>query len=195
MTDALQLAAIAYSADQGHAVDHLLATLAEDLIASGHRLAGAIQINHQRSGRRRCDMTLRDLCTGRLIRISEDRGPSACGCHLDHHALLEAAGLASIGLAQGADMLVVNKFSKREAEGSGFRGVIEEAVGQGVPVLTAVSTERLSVWKDFCGGLSPILAADPLAVRAWCTAAIAGTRGRTDAIHAQEPDTGRRCSR
>jgi hypothetical protein len=138
------------------------------------RLAGSVQVNAPRAGRARCDMTLRDLGTGRLIRISEERGPAAQGCRLDHGALEEAVGLAATSLEAGADLLIINKFSKREIEGRGFRALVERAVALGVPVLTAINAMNEAHWRNFSGDLSELLLSDIGIVRAWCSVVLSG---------------------
>jgi hypothetical protein len=66
---------------------------------------------------------------------------------------LQAASSAiSQSLAQGrAQLLVINKFGKVEAEGGGLRGVIGEAVERGIPVLIAVPSRNLPEWRAFAG--------------------------------------------
>ena len=51
-----------------------------------------------------------------VLRISQALGPSARGCRLDAAALEVAVGLVSTRLAEGADLLILNKFGKHEAK-------------------------------------------------------------------------------
>jgi nucleoside-triphosphatase THEP1 len=128
------LGAIVYGAEQA-AADAVLTSVARVLAGLGTRLAGAVQHNPSRPDRCRCDMVLEDLATGEIIAISEDRGPEARGCRLNPAALEQLVGAAAASLERGADLLIVNRFGKREAEGRGFRAIIETAVTSGVPVL------------------------------------------------------------
>lgn len=169
-----RLAAVLYMGGKGGAADAVLAEAVEVLAAEGWRLGGAVQLNRAVEDRCACDMTLKDLGTGRLVEISEDRGPLARGCRLNSVALEELTGLAAAALAEGVDLLVVNKFGKRETEGHGFRQAIETAVVLGVPVIALVSDGNLAGWEEFTGGLDERFDADVDAILAWCRATKAG---------------------
>ncbi|MFN4192073.1 MAG: DUF2478 domain-containing protein, partial [Tabrizicola sp.] len=111
---------LAYVTLQGRGrTDALIAAAAERLQAEGLRLAGTVQSNIERPDRRKCDMDLMILPDGPVIRISEDRGGLARGCTLDSGALEQSVAMVQQRLP-GADLLVVNKFGKREAEGKGL---------------------------------------------------------------------------
>ena len=62
-----------------------------------------------------------------------------------------AVGLVATGLSSGADLLIVNKFGKHEAEGRGFRDVIAEAVAMDIPVLVGINALNRSAFESFCG--------------------------------------------
>lgn len=162
------LGAVVYSAEQSAAADAVLTSVARVLAGAEYRLAGAVQHNPSRPDRCRCDMVLEDLATGELIAISEDRGPEARGCRLNPAALEQLVGAAAASLERGADLLIVNRFGKREAEGRGFRAVIETAVTSGVPILVAVSAANLDLWQAFTGGLDDRLQPDLASVIRWC---------------------------
>ena len=89
-----------------------------------------MQINIEKSGYHYCDMDVRVLPNGPMIRISQNLGRAARGCRLDAGALEAAVVMAERGIAAGADLLIVNKFGKQEAEGHGFRALIAEALAQ-----------------------------------------------------------------
>lgn len=111
---------IAYVSLQGRGrTDQLIAEVADRLTAEGLRLAGTVQSNHERPNRKKCDMDLRVLPDGPVVRISEDRGELASGCILDSGALEQTVHEVERRL-DGADILIVNKFGKREAEGKGL---------------------------------------------------------------------------
>ena len=129
--------------------------IAHQLRMRGWRLAGFIQVNALRGPGARCDMTLQELSSGRLLAISENRGREARGCMLDVAELERGATLAGAALAHRPDnlpdLLIVNKFGKTEAAGRGFRSVMVEAIACGVPVLTAVPAANLDAWQAFAG--------------------------------------------
>ena len=123
------------------ATDALIAAVVERAKAAGLKLAGVLQRDVQRPGRRRCDMDLIDLATGRIVRISEDRGNLARGCRMNMNALVEAAEMVEETIRTGApDLVILNKFAEAEEEGGGMRDAIAASVAAGVPVFMGVGT-------------------------------------------------------
>jgi len=153
--------------------NRLLAGLSARLIGQGLRVCGCIQIDSPRAGQARCDMDLRLLPDGVILRISENRGPGAGGCQLDPSALEMAVAEVTSRLAQGADLLILNKFGKQEAEGAGFRTLIGEAVAGGIPVLVGLNTAGAAAFAEYADGLAEALPADSDALDHWAQAAIA----------------------
>ncbi len=141
--------------ESGQAVDEVLARAAEELTRRGFRVAGLVQENRQRTGDCACrEMRLRDLASGRLTQISEDRGAQARGCHLDWQALTELAVKLERELSDETDVLIVNRFGRSESEGQGFRGAIEKALSLGVQVIVAYRDGYADPWEAFHGGLA-----------------------------------------
>lgn len=176
----MHVAAILYEADEGPQSDALLAGLAHRLKAQGVKLAGAVQSNVAVPNRSRCEIVLEDLSTGRTVNASEDRGPLASGCRLDAGALEDVVGLSAASLTPDTALVIVNKFSKRETEGAGFRPLIEHAVVLGVPVLVAVKRTHLPAWSAFVGSDPLLLPLDRSAVERWCEQAIARYRSEEE---------------
>lgn len=163
---------IAYVTLQGRGrTDELIASVAERLTAKGLRLAGTVQSNHDRPDRKKCDMDLRVLPDGPTVRISEDRGELARGCILDSGALEQTVFEVERRL-DGADILIVNKFGKRESEGKGLAPVIAEALHWDMPVLVGVNGLNLAAFLAFAGEEIEGLATCPDIVTDWCLAAI-----------------------
>ncbi len=156
------------------AVDALLEEMARAFEAQGARVAGFVQ-RETDTGADCCPTThLEDLATGERHLISQPLGNGSKGCRLDPRALAGLCGLLDAALARGADILVLNRFGKGEAEGHGFRVAIERALLDGVPVLTAVQDAYLPAWRDFAGELGTTLAPAAAEVEAWGRAALAG---------------------
>ncbi len=153
------------------ATDDLLVRVAERARSAGLRLAGALQHDEPRPGRRRCDMFLRDLASGRRTRISWDGGDLAQGCRLDPGALTEAAELIERAIRSAApDLVILNKFGKAEAEeGGGVRDAIAAALEADIPVLIGVAAAYAPALRDFAGDLCAI-ATDEAAVLRWLAA-------------------------
>ena len=127
---------LAYTMAPGRGgTDLILFKLVPQLVSRGLRCCGTVQINSERADTGPCDMDVQVLPEGPVLRISQDLGRSSRGCRLDPAALETAVGLVSAELSIGADVLIVNKFGKHEAEGRGFRGVIAEALSMGIPVI------------------------------------------------------------
>lgn len=154
------------SSERGE-TNRLLAGLAATLEAEGARLCGTVQINTERESDGRCDMDVRVLPQGRTIRISQDLGKGARGCRLNPEALETAVGDVMSALSHGADLLIVNKFGKHEADGQGFREAIGEAIAQEIPVLVGVNGLNVEDFKAFGEGLAEEVAPTPAALLDW----------------------------
>lgn len=149
--------------------DLFLADIAGALAARGLVLAGCVQTNIARADRNRCDMDLRVLPDGPVLRISEDRGAGARGCLLDTDALEQTVTAVTARL-KGADLLIVNKFGKLEAEGRGLVPVIASALEAGIPVLVGVNTLNRDAFDQFADGLAQPLPGERGVVLDWCLA-------------------------
>lgn len=166
---------IAYTSAPGKGdMDLLLHGLAKRLEARGLRVCGAVQINTD-CGDGLCDMDLTILPDGPELRISQSLGRGARGCRLDPDALERAVGLVSAGLGKGADLLIVNKFGKREGEGGGFRNVIADALGAGIPVIVGLNRLNHEAFFTFTDGLAVEVAPEGEALEAWAVAAATET--------------------
>ncbi|MCA0270933.1 MAG: DUF2478 domain-containing protein [Proteobacteria bacterium] len=161
---------LAYTMAPGRGdTDLILQRLASELAARGLRCCGTVQINSERAESGPCDMDVRVLPDGPVLRISQDLGVSARGCRLDPTALETAVGLVAASLEPGADVLIVNKFGKHEAEGRGFRTVIAEALALGVPVIVGVNALNLPAFEEFSGEMAIRLPPEARALEAWVT--------------------------
>ncbi len=164
---------LAYVTLQGRGrTDELIASVADQLTKDGLRLAGTVQSNIERPDRKKCDMDLIILPDGPVVRISEDRGDLARGCMLDTGAL-EQTVVAVQQRLSGAQVLIVNKFGKRESEGKGLVPIIAEALELGLPVLIGVNGLNLAAFLVFAGETAHALQADVSTVTEWCKSAAA----------------------
>ncbi|MEM8552818.1 MAG: DUF2478 domain-containing protein [Pseudomonadota bacterium] len=153
--------------------DLLLSSFADKLIARGVRVCGAVQENVERADRTRCDMVVTALPSGRSFLISQDRGPHARGCRLDADGLEAAVVDVAAGLRGGADILIINKFGKHEAEGRGFCQVIGDALAAHVPVLVGVNALNRDAFFRFADGLAQTLEPNETALAAWAETVLA----------------------
>lgn len=168
----MKLATIAYDAGEGELADALLRDLAHRLRDRGLKLAGAVQWNAPQPGGSRCDMELEDLATGRRFSTAVDKAPGAPSCRLDASALEDVAGFVASSISPALDLVIVNRFGKQEIAGNGFRAVIEAAVVNELPVLTAVNRTYSGDWAAFAGAECAQLDADPSALETWCRAVL-----------------------
>lgn len=151
--------------------DLLLAGVADALLAEGVRLCGTVQFNTACEGDGPCDMDVRVLPEGPVIRISQSLGPEARGCRLDPGALETAIAACEAGL-DTADLLIVNKFGKQEALGRGFRTLIAEAMSRDIPVLVGLNGLNREAFDTFTGGAAEPVEPQHDAVLEWLRGAM-----------------------
>lgn len=181
------IAAVVYG--DGVYPDRAMASAIAPLEDLGVPLAGALQVPAEHvEGRHPCDMLLKDLASGEVSAIAEERGRHAAGCRLDVGMLTEIGEDVVCSLHDGEPkLLVVNKFGKIEAAGGGLRGAIAEAVEFGVPVLVGVPARNLDSWRAFAGALALELPVEPRAIAEWLASHGLGPAERDRADTAAEP--------
>ena len=163
---------IAYTMEPSRGgTDLFLAAVATELAASGFSVCGTVQINSDRADCAGCDMDVRVLPDGPTIRISQSLGKESKGCRLDPSALELAVGHTKASLANGADVLIINKFGKHEAQGRGFREVIAEALSQNIPVIVGLNQLNEQAFKDFTSEVAVSLPPDIERAMSWVKAA------------------------
>lgn len=140
--------------EDGPAFGRLSQRIARLLQVQGLACAGFVQHDEECPGRSRCDMILENLETGVRVQISEDRGAEARGCRLDPNALVAAVEGARRALGAHVDVLLLSKFGKTEAEGSGFRPLIAQALELGVPIVVGVPKRNIENWRHFAEDLA-----------------------------------------
>lgn len=93
-------------------IDRMIAAIAKGLEAVDLRLAGTARTKIAQVTNHHCDMDLRLLPAGPVLRLNEDHSPQTRGCHLDTGAL-EQISAPLLAHLDGADRLVINKFGRR----------------------------------------------------------------------------------
>ena len=150
--------------------DLLIQGVATRLRDAGTNVVGAVQVNLDIEPETKCHMDLHILSGDSVVRISQNLGALSRGCRLDPDGLERAVGLVAAGLQDGAQILIVNKFGKQEADGRGFRPLIGEAISAGIPVLTAVGQGNLAAFLDYAQDLAHPVPADADALFDWAMA-------------------------
>lgn len=165
------IAALVY--DEGQDPDAILRAFAADLKAHGHRAVGMVQAGQC------ADSSLSALLlhTGEILPLSQDFDPAARGCRLDIARLQHAGQRIAEALEQGADVVIINRFGKRERDGKGLGYLIDRAFESNLPVVIAVSRERFAEWDKFAEGMKVNLVNDRPTLDAWWHAASLRCRG------------------
>jgi nucleoside-triphosphatase THEP1 len=155
------LAALVY--DEHQDPDAALRDFATELSAQGFRVVGMVQAGQCADS----SLSVVLLHSGETLLLAQDFDPAASGCRLDVGRLQNAGARIADVLQAGADLLIVNRFGKRERDGRGLGYLIERALEADIPVVIAVSNHRFSDWIKFAGGMSVKLACDRQALEAW----------------------------
>lgn len=155
------LAALVYEDDQDP--DGVLSDFANDLNARGFRAVGMVQTGQCADS----SLSAVLLHSGETLLLAQDFDPAAAGCRLDLNRLQNAGARIATALEAGADLLIVNRFGKRERDGKGLADLIYRALDAKITVLIAVSRQRLADWTKFSGGMSANLRCDRDALDSW----------------------------
>lgn len=149
--------------------DRLLSTLVDQLQGQGRHLAGVVKDqSHQSQFANGCDMKVRVLPDGPVIRITQDLGAGSDACRLDPSAIVEAVSEVERRPLEGVELFILNKFGPEEAAGHGFCSVIGAAIEQGIPVLVGIGPANSAAFDRFAGGLATPLADEADALASWC---------------------------
>jgi nucleoside-triphosphatase THEP1 len=155
------LAALIYEDQQDP--DAVLRDFADDLSACGFRAVGMVQAGQCADS----SLSAVLLPSGEKVLLAQDFDPAARGCRLDLSRLNDAGMRVAEALEAGADLLIVNRFGKRERDGKGLAFLIERALDADIPVVIAVSAKSFPDWIKFAGGMTVKLACDRHALDAW----------------------------
>ncbi|KFE36268.1 DUF2478 domain-containing protein [Thioclava atlantica] len=150
--------------------DLLLSRFAQEAMEAGLRVRGTVQINTERAKNHACDMDIKVLPDGPVLLISQALGSGSRGCRLNPEALETAVEAVARTLDDGADLLIINKFGKMEAEGRGFREVIAHAIAREIPVLVGLNGLNQDAFAEFTGGAVEPLSPEIGALHRWISA-------------------------
>ena len=155
------LAALVYGNDQDP--DAILRDFATELKTQGARVVGLVQAGQC------ADSSLSAVLVhnGETILLAQDFDPAASGCRLDLARLQNAGDRVAEALEAGADLLIVNRFGKRERDGKGLLHLMLRALDADTPVVIAVSSEHFADWIKFAGGMCVKLTCDRDALDHW----------------------------
>ena len=96
--------------------DKILREFAAELNASGRRAVGMVQTGQC------ADASLSAVLvhTGEVLALAQQTTSPASGCKLDLGRLQDAAARVAGAMEAGADLVIVNRFGKRERDGKGL---------------------------------------------------------------------------
>jgi Protein of unknown function (DUF2478) len=163
--DALcDLAAVVYGADDDP--DRLISGFAADLRRSGCRPVGVVQFGRScRSHDPGLGVTL--LPDGEVVGLALDDEPASGGCRLNRDRLAGLSMRLAAAIDDGADLVIINRFGRSEAEGRGLIDLIPQALDADIPVLIAVPEPRFAAWIMFSEGMNVRLACQRDALDGW----------------------------
>ena len=181
------IAAMVYDADQDP--DAVLREFAADLNAHGHRAVGMVQAGQCADS----SLSAVFLHNGETLLLARDSDPASKGCQLDVDRLQRAGQWVASALDAGADILIINRFGKRERDGRGLLYLIDRAIDADLPVVIAVSGQHFAEWVKFAGGMTVKLPCNRHALEVWwhdvsMRAAAAGLAVIADAANREATD-------
>jgi nucleoside-triphosphatase THEP1 len=167
MNDNERLAVAAIVRDEHDSADELLTDFAYRLRGLGWRVQGVVQTQTARDDHCACEMVLVDLEDGNRFLISQNLGPGSVSCRVDPAGVAAASVSLRRALAEGANLVIVNRFGRLEAGGGGFAAEMLALMANGVPMLTMVSERYLDEWRRFTGHAGSELPAQRQALETW----------------------------
>jgi hypothetical protein len=158
-------------------IQKLLLAFAEQLSGEGLRVAGAIEVPAPAGACLCGPLALKDLTSGALFPVTLNLGSGSAACKLDAAGLAGACHSVLQAVYQGADLVVLSKFGKVEAEGGGLLEVFNAAAGARIPCLTGVAPAYAAPFLRYAGGYSEWIGADADSLERWW--ALQGGQGKS----------------
>jgi hypothetical protein len=177
------LAAVVYGAEDDP--DRLISGFAADLRRSGGRPVGVVQLGRScRAENPRLGFVM--LPDGEVVRlapqdIASEEEAQDTGCRLDPDRLAGLATRLATAIETGADLVIINRFGRSEAEGKGLINLIPQALDADIPVLIAVPEQRFAAWLRFSEGMNVRLACRREALDRWWLTVTGASRARSGA--------------
>lgn len=168
----------ALPAEDSVRIQSLMQAFAEELMREGVRVGGVTQTRVADSSGR-SGIVLRDVATGAFYPISQDLGPGSVACNLDTSELALACAAIERAARDGAQLIVISKFSKQEAARGGLCDAFRAAMTARVPVIAAVSPHYRDEWRAFAGPLAEDIAPERQALADWWAKLCAGSPEKT----------------
>jgi hypothetical protein len=155
----------------GAVVDDLLSSFVERWTPT-LRIAGIVADGNGLAEGKCSAGYLRSITSGKRFSIFAEQISDLDACNVDGGGAIAAAALAEREIAQGCDLVVLNRFAKLEEAGEGLRRAFAAAIGAGVPLLTSVSPNRVAAFERLVATGFVMLRPDPAEIDAWVDAAV-----------------------
>jgi len=152
--------------NQDNLADKVIDIVIGRLLARGLNIVGLRQ-RILDTGDVGCGVRLQSIGTGTYHKMTQDLGRGSTSCNIDSDALERLAEIQKKEISPGVDLVVVNRFGKRESQGGGFCNVIERALEFDIPVLTVVNETHLLSWLEYGGDFVTSLPADEHIILEW----------------------------
>jgi hypothetical protein len=149
--------------------DRLLREFVQDLITRGYRVVGLIQTRLADGS-----TAVTVLPTGETIPLAPRRRNVSPSSQPDPCDLATPAARIDALIPTGADLVIINRFGKLEAEGTGLVDEIACALSFDIPVLVAVPEFRFAEWLSYCKGMGVKLPCRSGSLQGWWDAMIVG---------------------
>lgn len=160
---------------ESRVIQKLLADVVSDWRRAGVSVCGLVEEAAGRS----CSGFLRNLETGAEFAMYLDEPPAHTSCHLDELGVVDACATVVDRVAP-SDLVVLSKFGKLEAVGSGLFEAFETALSLGKPLLTSVAPKHHYAWQRFAPD-AIFIRPERAAIEAW-RRGVSGASHRSHAI-------------
>jgi hypothetical protein len=150
---------------EGAVIEALLAEMAAHWRACGLNVCGALAESDRVADRTCSAGFLCNIETGARYAMYLDESPAHTSCHLDETGIVEACASVLDRIA-ASDVVVLSKFGKVEAVGSGLFEAFETAIALGKPILTSVAPKHRYAWDRFAPD-AVILSPERAALESW----------------------------
>ena len=136
----------------------------------GHRVVGMVQAGQCADS----SLSAVLLHSGEKLLLAQDFDPAAQRLPARSRTAAECGDADRRRALAGADLVIINRFGKRERDGKGLSYLIERALDADIPVVIAVGSDHFADWIKFAGGMSVKLGCDRDALEAWWRSVSAG---------------------
>lgn len=129
-------------------IQKLMIQAAERWRSEGFKVCGIVEDVSIGATRACGNSVLRNIETGETFEMFLKEAPAHTSCILDEYGVLNACANV-IDSIRFADIVILSKFGKAEAVGSGLFDAFESAASLGKPMLTSVAPKFHYFWNRF----------------------------------------------